>query len=194
MMAVKGGMCYKYENLLFRRGGMYHLNSKVVFLTTGGTIEKTYDELEGTLMNRRSIIKQTILQKLRLPYTDVELVHVLATDSLDMTQEDRELLLEKIKEYQQKKCPMIILHGTDTMEVSARFVADSLGTPEFPIVFTGAMKPLGFIDSDAGQNVTEALMASKILPPGIYISFHNQVFPALHARKNRQLRTFEFVD
>ena len=60
-----------------------------------------------------------------------------------------------------------------------------------PIVFTGAMKPMGFEDSDSNQNVTEALLAAKILSPGVYISFHNQVFELPNVRKNKEKRTFE---
>jgi len=56
------------------------------------------------------------------------------------------------------------------------------------------MKPLGFDDSDAAQNVIEALYAAKILAPGIYISFHNQIFNPPFVRKNRDKRTFEFFD
>ncbi|TNF00611.1 MAG: asparaginase, partial [Deltaproteobacteria bacterium] len=49
----------------------------------------------------------------------------------------------------------------------------------------------GFDDSDARQNVTEALLASKILPAGIYISFHNRIFKVPNVRKNKKLGTFE---
>jgi L-asparaginase len=64
-------------------------------------------------------------------------------------------------------------------------------TPAQPIVFTGAMKPMGFEDSDAAQNITEALLATKILKPGVYISFHNRVFELPRVRKNKETRTFE---
>ncbi|MCO4752874.1 MAG: asparaginase, partial [Bacteriovoracaceae bacterium] len=58
-------------------------------------------------------------------------------------------------------------------------------------VFTGAMKPLGFEDSDAIQNVTEAMMVAKVIQPGIYISFHNRLFEVPGAKKNKAKRTFE---
>lgn len=167
---------------------------KVLFLTTGGTIEKTYDESDGSLMNRKSIIRKYILERLRRPYTDLELINVLNVDSLHMTDEHRQLLLAEIQKQQSQNCPMVILHGTDTMEITAAYIEKMLPNPEFPIVFTGAMKPVGFIDTDATQNVTEALIVSKVLPPGVYISFHNQVFPASKATKNRKRRTFEFID
>ncbi len=167
--------------------------TKVLFLTTGGTIEKSYDEIDGSLLNRKSLIRKYILTDLRRPYTDIELINVLKIDSLHMTGKHRTTLLKKIEQCQAKKCPMIVLHGTDSMEITASFIAQKIKDLEFPIIFTGAMKPLGFSDSDATQNVTEALIVSKILAPGVYISFHNQVFPATEVRKNREKRTFEFI-
>lgn len=168
------------------------IKDKILFLTTGGTIEKTYDESDGTLMNRKSVIRKYILERLRRPYTDLELINVLNVDSLHMTHEQRVILLEGIKEHQKQGCPMIVLHGTDTMEITAAFIENEIPNPECPIIFTGAMKPVAFVDSDATQNVTEALIVAKIMPPGVYISFHNQVFPASKATKNRKRRTFEF--
>lgn len=164
---------------------------RVTVITTGGTIEKTYDEFDGSLDNRESIIKQRILSRLRLPYTELEVFSVLAKDSLYMNDEDRQLLTLSIKSMLSRKTPIVILHGTDSMAESANYCLERIGTPPVPIVFTGAMKPLGFDDSDAMQNVTEALLASKLLTPGVYISFHNRIFPLPKVRKNREKRTFE---
>lgn len=164
--------------------------SKVVIITTGGTIEKTYDEGEGTLFNRETIIKGQIESRLRLPYTNLEVKSIMAKDSLDMTLDDRKLILATIKEHAQKGTPVLILHGTDTMQITAELVEKEF-KPNVPIVFTGAMKPLGFQDSDAIQNVTEALMAVKMLGPGVYLSFHNRIFTVPGVRKNKDLRTFE---
>lgn len=58
-----------------------------------------------------------------------------------------------------------------------------------PIVLTGAMTPLGFESSDGLQNLTEALFAVRVLPPGIYV-MHNQAFPVDRARKDRELARF----
>ena len=76
------------------------VKNHIIFLTTGGTIEKTYDEYDGSLLNRKSIVEQMVLSRLRLPQTQIDLFHVLATDSLDMTDEDREILLLNIKKFQ----------------------------------------------------------------------------------------------
>lgn len=164
---------------------------KVMILTTGGTIEKTYDEKEGTLFNRETIIKNKITERLRLPYTQIEVKSLMAKDSLDMDDQDRGIIYQAIEMFQSYNNPIVILHGTDTMQQSAELVQQKLHNPKVPVVFTGAMKPLGFDDSDALQNVLEAIFASQIVAPGVYISFHNRLFNVPGVRKNKEKRTFE---
>lgn len=167
---------------------------EVLVMTTGGTIEKTYDEFDGSLANRESQIKHRILSRLRMPHTEIRVFSLMAKDSLHMTDYDRTLILKTIQTHLSKKKPIVVLHGTDTMAKTATLVYNSLkDSPELqvPIVFTGAMKPMGFEDSDSYQNVTEALLAVKILKPGVYISFHNRVFELPKVRKNKEKRTFE---
>lgn len=163
----------------------------VIIITTGGTIEKTYDEFDGSLENRGTSIRNRILSKMRLPYTNIQVYPLLSKDSLYMTDQDRLLIAATIKDQMHRKCPIVVLHGTDTMSVTAEFCLKEIGTPQVPVVFTGAMVPMGFEDSDAAQNVTEALLAAKLSQPGFYISFHNQVFTVPHVRKNKDKRTFE---
>ena len=168
-------------------------SKKIIILTTGGTIEKTYDEYDGTLGNRESIIHKKILSKLRLPYTKLEIHSVLAKDSLEMDDDDREFISICIKKYLKSQCPVVVLHGTDTMSETAKYCFNHLKNIEYPVVFTGAMKPIGFDDSDAFQNFAEALLAAKILSPGYYISFHNRIYSVPNAKKNIEKRTFEQV-
>ncbi len=167
---------------------------EIVVITTGGTIEKTYDESDGSLANRESIIKARIMSRLRLPYTGLQVFSVMSKDSLFMNDDDRSLLIQFIKSQLEKMIPIVILHGTDTMSVSAQKCFEEIKNPNVPIVFTGAMKPLGFEDSDALQNVTEALLASKLIPPGVYLSFHGRIFKVPGVRKNRDRGTFEEVE
>lgn len=166
----------------------------IIVITTGGTIEKTYDEFDGSLSNRESVIKAKITSRLRLPYTNLQVFSVMSKDSLFMTDDDRQLLMHFVRSQLDKKAPIVILHGTDTMAVSAELCQRELKDPSVPIVFTGAMKPLGFEDSDALQNVTEALLASKLLAPGVYLSFHGRVFDVPGVRKQRERGTFEVTE
>ena len=50
-----------------------------------------------------------------------------------------------------------------------------------PIILTGAMRPFEFRDSDASQNMTEALLACRLTKPGVYVAMHNRVlrFPGV---------------
>lgn len=166
----------------------------VIIITTGGTIEKTYDEFDGSLENRGTFIKNRILSKLRLPYTHIIIHPLLSKDSLYMDEQDRELICQTIKSELIKQAPIVILHGTDTMALTAKYCFDRIAEIKVPVVFTGAMVPMGFDDTDATQNVTEALLAAKLLSPGFYISFHNQIFKVPHVQKNKQKRTFETTE
>ncbi|MBV2167805.1 MAG: asparaginase [Bdellovibrio sp.] len=163
----------------------------VVIITTGGTIEKTYNEFDGSLENRGTSIKNRILSKMRLPYTNIMVYPLLSKDSLYMTDSDRSLIAATVKDQMQRGCPIVVLHGTDTMSLTAEHCHKEIGIPAVPVVFTGAMIPMGFEDSDAAQNVTEALLSAKLLAPGFYISFHNQVFAVPRVRKNKDKGTFE---
>jgi len=172
---------------------MLNQKKSLQILTTGGTIEKVYDEFEGALENRETIVKNKILQKLRLPYTEIHLTEIMAKDSLHMTDEDREKILTSIKHYEKLQQPIVILHGTDTMDKTSCYCYTNYPEISVPVVFTGAMKPLGFDDSDATQNVIEALFAAQLLQPGYYVSFHGRLFHVPKVRKNRQLGTFEEI-
>jgi len=165
----------------------------IYVLTTGGTIEKVYSEQTGEVRNLDSKIDR-YLKLLRLPNTDVRVVPLMNIDSLNMTDADRAAILQQVTELLPEKAPILITHGTDTMVETGLYLQRALPKLEVPIVMTGAMAPLGFEGSDALQNLTESLLAVQILPPGIYIVSHNQVFPISHVRKDRALGRFVRVD
>jgi len=162
-------------------------------LATGGTIEKVYDEFEGALTNRETIVKNKILQKLRLPYTQITVKQIMSKDSLFMNDEDREFILTSLKNHEKGQHPIVVLHGTDTMDLTSQYCFTHYPQISVPVVFTGAMKPLGFDDSDAAQNVIEAIFAARIVPPGYYVTFHGKLFTVPNFRKNKQKGTFEEV-
>ena len=166
---------------------------KVVVISMGGTIEKVYDERDGALKNRGSAIKEKIDVRLRLPYADLQVFSLLAKDSSEMTGEDRTLLGSFIASMLKEECPVVVLHGTDTMVLSAEHCLGTLPPLRVPVVFTGAMRPLGLEDSDALQNVAEALMACRLAAPGVYVSFHGRLFTVPDVRKNREKMTFERI-
>lgn len=164
---------------------------KVSILTTGGTIEKVYDERVGALVNKDSLIQSVVLSKLRLPYTEVEVQTLFNKDSLYMDDKDREFIATSIRYHMEQCQAIVVVHGTDTMQVSAEYCFNSIKNPPIPILFTGAMRPLGYENSDAIQNITEALSLSKVIGPGFYVAFHGQLFNVPKVRKNHERGTFE---
>lgn len=163
---------------------------EVKVLTTGGTIEKTYSEDDGSMKNRESLIKSKLIKRLRLPHTDIEVEEVMCKDSLDMTEEDRETICRRIQLRAQSGHPIIVLHGTDTLHLTIAHCQAQVPSPTVPILFTGAMMPAGFEDSDAIQNFTEALALSQVVAPGWYVSFHSTLHKGDTIKKDRERRTF----
>lgn len=164
---------------------------QVILITTGGTIEKTYDEQSGTLDNRRSIVRR-MLRRLRLEDTAVSTIELLSKDSLDMTDDDRARVLETVAAQAGRKPPagIVILHGTDTLAQTGQLLYTGLQHLTAPVILTGAMRPYEMTRSDALQNLTEALLAASILPAGVYCVGHGRAlaFPGVH--KDRVRGTF----
>lgn len=162
---------------------------RVYVISTGGTIEKVYSEQTGAVENIDSKIDR-YFRMLRLPDLDVQLTHLMNKDSLEMTDSDRARVLETVHEKLQSPAPIVITHGTDTLVDTGLLLEKNLPTLTVPIVLTGAMTPLGFEASDGLQNLTESLLAARILAPGVYVVMHNQVFPISRVRKDRELARF----
>jgi len=161
---------------------------KIHLITTGGTIEKIYSEQTGQVENLIAKIDR-YLHQLRLPDLQVEVTPLMNKDSLEMTEEDRELVLAVVKT-RVSDAPVVITHGTDTMVETGRLLKQRLTELKYPAILTGAMTPLGFERSDGLQNLTESLFAARLLAPGVWIVMHGQVFDVDHARKDRELARF----
>ena len=157
---------------------------KITILTTGGTIEKTYDETDGLLRNVSSVLDE-ILTTLRLPGLSISHVRLMNKDSLEMTEDDRLRILQAVRT--SVSDAVIILHGTDTLSRTGEYIHLNLPEPARPVILTGAMRPFEFRDSDARQNITEALLACRLLSPGVYAVMHNQVlrFPGVVKDRER---------
>jgi L-asparaginase len=162
---------------------------KIAILTTGGTIEKTYDETDGSLRNVDSVLRK-ILRHLRLPSLDFEHVSILSKDSLDLTDDDRDQIAHHASAKLRSHDAVLVIHGTDTLAQTGELLVERLTDLTKPIVLTGAMRPYEFRDTDAFQNVTEALLACRILPPGVYVVMHNQALAFPGVTKDRTTMTF----
>lgn len=163
--------------------------NRIAILTTGGTIEKTYDEADGLMRNVGSVLDE-ILGGLRLPTITVRHVGVMSKDSLFMTDDDRDVILGAVREALAVDDAVLVVHGTDTLSVTGEFLCAKLTGLDKPVVLTGAMRPYKFRDTDAYQNVTEALLACRIVAPGVYVAMHNQVLRFPGVAKDRGRMTF----
>ncbi len=166
---------------------------KIHLIATGGTIEKVYSEQTGTVENLGTKIDR-YFRLLRLPDTEIEVTHLMNKDSLEMTDEDRERLLETVRSKLPDATPVVITHGTDTMVETGLLLKRKLDGLRAPVVLTGAMTPLGFEGSDGLQNLTESLLAAKILEAGVWLVMHGQVFPIDRVRKHRERARFVSTD
>ncbi len=157
---------------------------RVYLLSTGGTIEKVYSEQTGSMVNVESRIDR-FLRHLRLPATELEIIHLMNKDSLDMTDDDREQVYLAVWKTLADPAPVVISHGTDTMVETGLYLKARLPVLEVAIILTGAMTPLGFEDSDGPQNLTESFLAARLIPAGIYVVMHGQIFPIHNVKKDR---------
>ncbi len=162
---------------------------KLTVLTTGGTIDKTYNEFDGSLKNTRSVL-DTILGSLRLPDVFIRLEAVMSKDSLDMSEDDRKLIVNAVRTALPTSDAIIVVHGTDTLSQTGELLHKELSDLQHPVILTGAMRPYEFRDTDALQNVTEALLAARLLDRGVYVVMHNRVLPFPGVLKDRQALTF----
>jgi L-asparaginase len=154
---------------------------RIALLSTGGTIEKTYNESDGTITNQRSVL-EIMLAGLILRGVVIERVPVMNKDSLDMTPQDHEHVATVAGVYAESHDGIIITHGTDRLQHTGEKLVEKLGEdPRVPIVLTGAMRPYELRNTDALQNLTEALLAVQLMAPGVYVAMHNHVlrFPGV---------------
>lgn len=162
---------------------------RIALISTGGTIEKTYDELSGVVANHVSVL-DVMLASLVLRGVEVMRVQLMNKDSLDMTPDDHTLIAETADRMARTADGVVVVHGTDRLADSGERLVAMVGTPRRPVVFTGAMRPYELRNTDAMQNLTEALLAVQILPPGVYVAMHNQVLAFPGVVKDRQAGTF----
>ena len=160
-------------------------------ITTGGTIEQTYDEQSGELVNRRSMVK-SMLRSLRLEDTTLNTIELMEKDSSVLTDRDRTRISDLVGALigdadAPEAGGIVILHGTDTLCDTGEHLHAHVSSPTVPIVLTGALRPFEMKRSDALQNLTEAIFAAGILEPGIYCVAHGRAmrFPGVIKDKDR---------
>jgi L-asparaginase len=160
----------------------------VRIFVTGGTFDKRYNELDGTLTFQETHLPEMLrLGRCRL---DVSITTLMMIDSLNMTLTDRLLILEQCRQVAENH--IVITHGTDTMIVTAQLLATELpGHTQRTIVLTGAMVPYAFGSSDGLFNLGSALSFVQVLSPGVYVAMNGRCFSWDNVRKDRDTGVFE---
>ncbi|HLF64328.1 MAG TPA: asparaginase domain-containing protein [Saprospiraceae bacterium] len=138
---------------------------------TGGTFDKEYNYITGELYFKDTHLKD-MFERGRCTL-DIAVKTLMMIDSLEMTDEDRQMIIHHCKETPADK--VLITHGTDRMVNTA----EALATAQIPktIVLTGAMVPYAFgTSSDGFFNLGSALAFVQVLLPGVYIAMNGRYF------------------
>jgi len=158
----------------------------IEIINTGGTFNKRYNPLNGELeVPNDCLAVKDILEK-SLVQTKYKITQIISKDSLEFTKEDRKLLLKTIQNSKSNK--IIVVHGTDTMIKSAKFVAKVLKGKK--VVFTGAMKPYEIEKVEAVSNFMMAFGFLHNAKVGVYVSMHGIIEKYDKIRKNYEKGVF----
>ncbi len=160
----------------------------MLILNSGGTFNKRYDSINGELeVPFDNYAIESILDTSDKEYN---LAGVMYKDSLEMTQDDRNMLANIIRESTEKV--FIVIHGTDTMHLSAEFFSEVF--EDKIIIFTGSMVPYEIDKVEASLNLGMALGFSyAVEKTGVYICMSGFVERFDKLEKNRTLGKFELV-
>lgn len=159
----------------------------IQIFVTGGTFDKEYNELNGKLYFKDTHVPEML--RLGRCKVEAEVRTLMMVDSLEMQESDRRLILDQCLRAPQDR--LLITHGTDTMEETARVLGRRV--KDKTIVLTGAMVPYKFGSSDGLFNLGSSLAFVQSLPPGVYIAMNGRFFHWDNVRKNRKTGEFEEI-
>jgi L-asparaginase len=154
-------------------------------IVTGGTFDKEYKELDGSLYFKNTHISDL----LHLGRCDLKVAvqTLMLIDSLEMNDGHRSSILNACRSCPHEK--IIITHGTDTMAETAEVLGRA--SLDKVIVLTGAMIPIKFGSSDGLFNLGAALGFVQCLPKGVYIAMNGRYFHWNNVQKNKAIGRFE---
>ena len=160
---------------------------KIRIFVTGGTFDKEYNELDGSLYFKDTHLPEMLaLGRSRVP---VDTRTLMMIDSLEMSDSDRETIAQNCLKTPEEK--IIVTHGTDTMVETARVLAEKVKGKT--IILVGAMIPYKFGSSDGLFNLGSALAFVQTLPAGVYIAMNGCYFKWDNVRKNKKVGEFEEI-
>lgn len=154
---------------------------------TGGTFDKEYNFVTGQLYFKDTHLNE-MMERGRCTL-DIDIKTLMMVDSLEMTDEDRSIIIHNCKKSSSNH--ILITHGTDTMHLTAKALAES-GIANKTLVITGAMIPYAFGNSSDGFfNLGSALAFVQTLDPGVYIAMNGRCFAWDKVVKNTSTGFFE---
>ena len=158
---------------------------KVLIISTGGTFNKCYNPKNGELeINKNSDALTVIAQKWLCEF---EILNIIGKDSLEITNHDRLELLSTI--HQSNYHSIIIVHGTDTMDITAEYLADA--EVEKTIILTGAMVPYNIDPTEATSNLASAYgYINALEKEGVFIAMNGVIDLYDKVKKNRKKGRF----
>ena len=157
----------------------------VRILITGGTFDKEYDEITGKLYFKDTHMREILdLGRSKL---EVKIRTLMLLDSLEMTDHDRDVILDNCRRVSENQ--IVITQGTDTMTETGKVIANA--KLEKTIILTGAMIPYKFGSSDGLFNFGGALAFAQALPYGVYIAMNGRYFDWNKVEKNKKTGVFE---
>ena len=160
---------------------------KLQIFTAGGTVDKIYFDALSEFQIGDPVVGP-ILESMNVGF-EFCVDELMRLDSLDMTDQHRQTIQQRVSECDAEH--ILIMHGTDGMVETAGWLED-VGNKK--IIFTGAMQPAAFSDTDAVFNIGCAVGALQMVEAGVYIVMSGQVFAADQVVKNRAAHRFEAVD
>jgi len=153
----------------------------ITIINTGGTFNKRYNPIKGKLEVPSDHIA---LDKIISACYNVDFTihNIVSKDSLDMTDDDRQIIANTVLESKDDK--IIIIHGTDTVDLTSAFLKKQKLNKK--IVFTGAMVPMSIDEVEATLNFSLSLgFLSAEVKDGIYLAMHGVVVDASKLVKDR---------
>lgn len=159
--------------------------STVVVVSTGGTIAMRPDPETGKLVP--AVSGEELVDLLDWPDAPpLELDDFAHVPSFDVHGALALALARRVVEHAEVGRPVVVTHGTDTMEETAYLVDLLLPSQAAPVVLTGAQRGAEQRDADGPRNLRDAIIvagSSRSWGRGAMIVFAGEVHAAREARK-----------
>ena len=166
---------------------------RIILLGTGGTIAC----LPGEHGLAPAFKVAELLEYVDTDISDIECRDLFQLDSSNVQPEEWRTIASALKDCISAGCGgIVVTHGTDTLAYTASMLSFMLQGVPVPVVLTGSQYPIAYPDSDGRSNLTNAIIAARALPGGVYICFGDRVILGCRGVKVRSasLNAFESIN